>query len=167
MMKKPDLSKICETFLKIDVPNHAELYAFIRSDLAPVLLDLKEKGLINWYSFLIHDKKSGGIPTTDEKSAFFHIRLELGEGIDLEKLNLPRNFEFTRRVSSESLQSCSDINKNLLKNEDIAEAWRILGEISELVIAMLNAHKEDAEIPPQQIAQFLHFLANITQVKIQ
>lgn len=52
------------------------------------------------------------------------------------------------------------IDEKILLNENITEAWRILGEQSEIVVRLVCAHKETVEIPSNQIAQFMHFFMN-------
>lgn len=61
----------------------------------------------------------------------------------------------------EKPQEISGIEKSLLKNEEIEEAWRILGEQSEWLMSMLNIHKENVGIPIEQITQFMHFYFNM------
>ncbi|MDH5690662.1 MAG: hypothetical protein OEY81_04475 [Candidatus Bathyarchaeota archaeon] len=53
-----------------------------------------------------------------------------------------------------------------MKNEEIEEAWRIIGEQSEWLLGMLDIYKEELDIPPQQIKQFFHYYFNMTQVPI-
>ena len=71
----------------------------------------------------------------------------------------------TRKIRRKSIESIAGIDKSLLKNEEIEEAWRMIGKQSEWFLEMLNIHKEDVDIPPQQIAQFLHFYVNMTQLQ--
>ncbi|MFW9853840.1 MAG: hypothetical protein ACFFFG_02200 [Candidatus Thorarchaeota archaeon] len=59
------------------------------------------------------------------------------------------------------------INKELLKNDDITLAWKIIGEASEWVLSILNVYEDDHNIPRHQIAQVLHFFPNLLQMPIQ
>jgi len=81
--------------------------------------------------------------------------------------SLPNYCVMTRKISREGVESITGINESILKNEEIEEAWRIIGEQSEWVLEMLNIHKQHVEIPPQQIVQFLHFYANMTQLQVR
>jgi hypothetical protein len=47
-----------------------------------------------------------------------------------------------------------------LKN-GVEDAWRILGEQSEWLMNMVNAHKENVEIPVPQFVQFMQFYFNM------
>ena len=62
------------------------------------------------------------------------------------------------------MSSISGIDKFLLKNEDVGEAWRIIGEQSEWFLNLVNIFKEGADIPPEEIIQFLHYFFNMAQL---
>lgn len=49
-----------------------------------------------------------------------------------------------------------------MKNEEIKEAWRIIGEQPEWILNMLNIHKDDVETPPEPIRQFFHYFFDMT-----
>jgi hypothetical protein len=72
----------------------------------------------------------------------------------------------TRKIERNRVELISGIDKALLKNEKIEEAWRIIGEQSEWLLEMLNIHKGEVGIPLQHVAQFLHFFANMTQLQV-
>jgi len=80
--------------------------------------------------------------------------------------SLPNYCVMTRHIERR-LESIAGINKSLIKNEEIEEAWRIIGEQSKWLLEMLSIHKEDVDMPPQQIAQFLYFYANMTQLQVR
>jgi hypothetical protein len=67
-------------------------------------------------------------------------------------------------IALSRVESITGIDKASLKNEDIEEAWRIIGEQSEWVLEMLSVHKDDTGVTPYEIAQFLHFFDNMTQL---
>jgi len=54
---------------------------------------------------------------------------------------------------------------SLLKHEGIEEIWRIIGEQSAWLLETLDAYKENIEIPPLHIAEFLHYYSNMTQMR--
>ncbi len=158
-MDKPDLNRIWETFIKIS-PEQS-MVSIIGSKLFPMLHNLKNSNMIKWYCFLIDRSR-----LQDDRSQYFHIRLEPNDAInDKEQLNqiLPdycekQITELCKNV--ENLEIISGINKTLLRDEDIAEAWRIIGEQSEWLMDLVNIHK-DVEIPIGQITQFMHFYLNM------
>ena len=68
----------------------------------------------------------------------------------------------TRKVKVGLVENIAGINKSLLKNEEIEEAWRIIGEQSEWIINLVNIHKEDIGwVPITQFVQFMHFFMNM------
>jgi len=72
----------------------------------------------------------------------------------------------TRKIEREEVESISGITKSLLKNDEIEEAWRMIGEQSEWLLHLLSIYKEDDEIPADQVWQFLRYLANMTQMSV-
>jgi len=64
------------------------------------------------------------------------------------------------------IESITGIDKSLLKEERIEEAWRVIGEQSEWAIDLLNTYKEDVQIPLSQIMQFLHYFFNMMQLGV-
>lgn len=55
-----------------------DLFQTVKTKLSPTVRQLLENGLIDWYSFLIHDKKSGSIPTEDN-DFYFHLRFSVSK----------------------------------------------------------------------------------------
>jgi len=167
---KPNLDLMWDTFVRLsweDIPVGKHI-ARLRHDIAPLISRLKDQGVIDWYCFLIHDRRSG-VPTTEnDTNPYFHIRFALREGVDPDNLvgSLPKYCVMTRQIKHEWVDSILDVDKSLLKNGEIEGAWRIIGEQSELLLNLLSIYREDVEIPPQQIAQFLHFYANMTQLRV-
>lgn len=119
-----------------------------------------------WYCFLIHDKTSGVPTTEDDKNAYFHIRFTVKKNINIKDekdINkyLPEYCEksMTRRCSD--VTSIQGIEKSILKDGDIAESWKLMGEQSGWVLTMLKGHEENAQIPVNQLVQFMHFFMNM------
>lgn len=176
-MKKPNLDQMWETFIKIPVKKTLEgnedrlkiIYNIIRFKIHPMVSSLKDNGMINWYCFLIHNRDSG-VPTSENDDySYFHIRLGLEKDINPDNFcnSLPDYCIMTRKIKRETIESIAGIDKSILKNEQIENAWKIIGEISELIINMLNIYKENIDIPYNQIGQFLHFCSNITQLVVK
>lgn len=171
-MLKPDLNRMWETFMMIPTEDGrlrlSLLYDHIRLKVYPMIARLQNKDMIDWYCLLIHNRKSGVPTSEDDDNAYFHIRFSLGRNVDPNEFlaSLPNHCVLTRKINRERVESISGLDKSLLKNEDIEEAWRIIGEQSEWFLNMLNIHKGDADIPPKQIAQFLHFYANMSQLPV-
>jgi len=172
-MEKPDLNQMWETFIRIEkfdpiTPNKpfidiSKIIRMIRVQVHTMISRLIREGTINWYCFLIHTKNR--VPTTkDDNNAYFHIRVSVTNNTEP---SFPDYCVMTRRIERDWVKSISGIDKSLLKNEEIEEAWRIIGEQSEWLLKMLNIHKEDVEVPPRQIGQFYHFFANMAQIGVR
>ena len=168
-MEKPNLNRMYEAFIKIGLPGDFSVERaihMIRFELYPLITQLKSDEIINWYSFLIHNRRSGVPTTEDDENFYFHVRFGLKEEVDSKDLNnsLPQDCldiegKKIRKITPRTIRG---IEKSLLENEEIEEAWRIIGEQTEWLINMLNIYKEDVEIAPNQVEQFLHFYSNMT-----
>lgn len=167
-MKKIDLDKIYETFIRVSIPFDWNRYIdILRSKVSPLISELQNKKIIKWYCFLLHSKKSG-VPTTDnDQNPYIHIRLELIKKINVDKLDnfLPSYCLMTRKVDKKSLEKITGIDNSLLKDYQIQGAWQIIGETSVWILKMLNAHSSDKKITQQQVVQFLHYFGNALQIE--
>jgi hypothetical protein len=166
-MEKPDLSQMWETFVRIGIPPIPlhQIVDAIRTKIHP-MVSFSHNNIMAWYCFLIHDKTSGVPTTEDDKNAYFHIRFTVKKNTsikgekDINKY-LPEYCEksMTRRCSD--VASIQGIEKSILKDGDIAESWKLMGEQSEWVLTMLKGHEENAQIPVNQLVQFMHFFMNM------
>jgi len=159
-MKKPDLDRIWETWIEAGSPQgRQELFnrgvSIIRSQVSETVAILEKRKIIDWYQFLIHSKENDG-------KLYFHVRFSLRNGIDSKKFldSLPTYCLYPKHLERREVESISGITTPLLKNDEIEEAWRIIGEQSEWIIHMVSIHK-DVEIPIQQFVQFMHFYMNM------
>jgi hypothetical protein len=171
-MQKPDLNNMWEFFIKIPaMVDLSLLYDTIRFKIRPAILQLKNDGKIEWYSFLVHNRESGVPTTEDDKSPYLHVRVSFKSShvIDREDLNklLPDYCQKQLTRQCKDVGSILGIETSLLKEEDIGEAWRIIGEQSEWVMKMLTIFKDNVQVPCTQIGQFLHYYSNMTQLRIQ
>jgi len=172
-MQKPDLNRMWETFIKFswnDVPlgRHFDI---IRKKVYPLISRLKDEGIINWYCFLIHDRNSGVPTSEDDINPYFHIRFAVKKEINPKDV-LPSYCVLTRKIEREWVAQISIgrnevMNTSLFDPEEIEEAWRIIGEQSEWLFSMLNIFKKDQNIPLRYVGQFLHYYANMTQLRIE
>jgi hypothetical protein len=172
-MEKPNLNRTWETFIKIPSEENMPYSILLRNvcntirfKIYQMVSDLKSKNMLKWYCFLLHPSRRKG-----DTNSYFHIRFELKEGIDdKERVNaiLPDYCEKDMTANfmdiEENPREIGGIDNPLLKNEEIEEAWRILGEQSEWFRNMLNIHKENVDITAKQIGQFLHFYFNMSQL---
>jgi len=132
----------------------------IRCKIYPTFPSLKVNDIINWYHFFLHPYPK------DKTNAYFHVRFSTTKDImKSDNLNLPEYCVSPEKISP--IQEITGINKALIKDEEIEEAWRIIGEQSEWIINLINIHKENVEIPIEQITQFMHFYLNMLGLGMQ
>jgi hypothetical protein len=168
-MKKPDIENMREMAIRVLYKDGGDHIKILQTEVIPTISVLKEKCGVKWYCFLIHNRDNGvPIPYNGPQ---FHIRFENSANHSQKELSnlLPDYCEMIRKVESKDVEKISGIDTTLLNEGDIREAWRIIGESCEWIVGMINAHKLEFDIPPQkmakQISQFLHYLANITQLQ--
>lgn len=164
-MEKPNLNRVWHTWIKIGPKTnltYKTLQDAIRHKIYPTFSGLMGNGTINWYHFLLHPYPK------DDVSAYFHVRFSTTKDIKkVDDLALPEFCVSPEKVDPRNLRNISGIGKNLLKNEEIEEAWKLLGEQSEWIINLINVHKENVEIPIPQITQFMHFHLNMLGLGMQ
>ena len=169
-MQKPNLNQMWETFIQIPNNNNqvnlTVLYNKIRFEINPLVKSLIESNKIYWYSFLIHNKGSG-VPTSQEdNNPYFHIRIASEKSdIDFTK-ELPKYCVMTRKIDPNWVREITiddkgtKFNTSLLKNEQIEEIWKIIGEQSEWLLSIFSIYKDNVEIPIQYIIEFFHYYFN-------
>jgi len=151
-MQKPDLNKMWRTWVKAGLRSeltHKTLQDTIRHKMHNIS-QLQETGEITWYYFLFHNKPD------DMANGYFDILFTTDRGNPSEFL--PEYCLHTEKSPPKS--EISGIDETILEENDIAEAWRIIGEQSEFIIHLVRAHTENSEIHLQQIAQFMHYFMN-------
>jgi hypothetical protein len=97
-----------------------------------------------------------------DNNLYFHLVLSLNEGVDTEYslTALPSYCLEPKHLGRGYGESISGITKTQLKNDEIEEAWKLIGEQSEWIIDLVNAHK-DGELAIKQVIQFMHFYMNM------
>jgi hypothetical protein len=167
-MSIPNLDRIVETFIQVPLENQFTTISYwhnyieiLYEKLIPLLDKLREKKLINSFSFLIHNKDNGVPTNKEDNNPYIHLRLELADDIVPAELKsiLPDYCLFFQNGSIEQPYTITGIESKYLIGEDFRYAWKILCNCSELVVEILKVHK-DKTIPIRHVAQFLHFLGN-------
>jgi hypothetical protein len=165
-------SKIWDTFLPIANPATSDkppldsdwllahgisdgaplVLAHVRDDVLPLIRTLERANKLAWYMFLVHDLKSGVPTTPDDKSAYVHLRLV-----------------FKRTERADVLPEAWLMSKPMKPGYDVdGELPRLIGYQSECVLRMVETLKGDgSEMSAlKQMRQFLHYFANMTQMKV-
>lgn len=169
-MQRPNLNKMYETFIRIGLPNTVlpeQVFEMVRTKVSLTVRQLEKDGIVNWYSFIIHNRESGSIPTSlEDRNLYFHIRVSLSGNNDLESLkkSLKDYCEMTRPSELQSVDHIDlsedgkiRFNTSLLRHEGIEEVWRIMGEQSEFVLKVFDSFKDNIVIPTYEISLFLHY----------
>jgi len=174
-MKAPNLKRIIETFILIpiydDESNWIQVWQdyldLLRFKIAPLIKQLINKEIIDWYSFLIHHRVSGVPTREDDHGLYVHLRMALTESSTEAEIKnlLPSWCKWTRKMKFHQPFSLDNANIQILKNGELEQGWKILGESSEWVLNMLDSHEPSSKIPVQNVAQFLHYLGNQLFVK--
>jgi hypothetical protein len=160
-MQKPNLKRLYRVWIRIGQSQPTEaLFSnaarIIKSQISELVTSLQNNKMIDWYYFLIHGKNN------DTNNAYFDLVFSVSEGIDFKNFveALPTYCLDPEQVVQGFGESISDITNSQLKNNEIEEAWKIIGEQSEWVIRMLSSHN-DNEITIQQYIQFMHYYMNM------
>jgi len=173
-MEKIDLDKVYGTAINLPkecyYPNcqiswqkYVELLA---SRVIPMIHGLQKDGIIKWFCFFCHPKAqvaSQGIEILpDDTPLYIHIRLEVIKDIELGGylfLHYPDS-DCRPPTKDNSLKTIHEIDISLLKNVQIEEAWKIIGDISGLVLNMIDAHSKPQSVMGQHFHLFLHYFCN-------
>jgi hypothetical protein len=155
-MEKPNLDRLWRIKITVE-PSVSDQDRFnqvrrgIESQVTQ-LVSVLEK-LVDWYYFLIHG---------DKFLLYFDVVVSLRNEVTEETLK-DSVHTLTYCSTPERLhdfgKSISNITTTQLKNDDILEAWKLIGEQSEWIIKMVNAHKKGA-LMIEQFKQFMHFFTN-------
>jgi hypothetical protein len=173
-MSGPDLSRIVETFIRADFGGSTRIEAWqaylrqLQTAVGPMIDDIRRRGLVRWYSFLVHDHRSGVPTLPDDNAAYIHIRLEMIPGVDIAALlaALPAECQFSRRVAPIDLGAMDSADVSALKDGNALGAWRLLGLGSEWALQLVREHKPGLPIPPENVAQLLHYICNQLQSRM-
>lgn len=163
-MRKPDLDNIWEFAIKLPKGNLGEKHLkVLRTKVIPTINILKKKFKVKWYCFLIHNNKNG-VPIK-WNGPQYHIRFESPGCFTKNQffIALPDYCTQITHVNPDTIKVIRGLRAELLKDQDFTIAWKLLGEQCEWVIKLMNDHKK---IDQLQIMQFLHYFANIFQVRI-
>jgi hypothetical protein len=173
-MNAPDLSQIVETFIPIAWNSSGSLqanlqgyYRLLAIDVGQLISDRRKGKEILWYSFLVHDRRSGDIPIPEsDRRSFVHLRFELAPNVKEKEFiaNLPSVCLYSRKVDPSKLIAMTGVRTEFLPGERIEEGWRVLGETSEWALSRLGVDLSDANELDKNTGQFLHYLENQLQL---
>lgn len=126
----------------------------VRDDVLPLVRTLEQKRRLASFSFLVHDRTSGVPTTPEDPTAYLHLRLTFTvlQTLRAVRARLPAPWVFHTPVKPSS---------------DEAKAHRLLDPQSAWYLSLIEAHRHlpDRELL-QTVRQFLHYFANMAQMRI-
>ena len=167
-MLLPDTTRTYETFLRIAGPDARpeELWPgyvqLLRTTVTPLIRELQTAGVIGWFGFLVHNRESGVPTDADHRSSYVHLRMSLAAGaVEADLLSrLPGSYLMTRKMVFPDPPTLDGVELPTLLDGDVRQGWKLLGESSEWVLSLLEAHEPEREIPFRNVHQFVHYVDN-------
>ena len=164
-MRTPELSRLVETFIRVGEQTDLSpdrYFHLLRTEVAPLVCTLRERKLVGWFSFLVHDCSSGVPTTPDDRAVYLHLRLELLPEVTFDTLRnvLPPICILTRTAAPVDERSLSPADHKALVAPEVATGWALFGASSEWALDFACAHRDDRSLPVQNLRQFLHYLGN-------
>ena len=156
-MDIPNLNRIIDTYIPITSLDTSAYLQQLRSQVLPEIRNLERTGAIRWYGFLIHPASQLGGREPEDGRLFIHLRLEPASSLDPDSFirTLPPHF---LNPTVTEVGSITGLDGSILAGTDWAQAWKIHGECSSLVLNLIEGHAGDITV--EQIVQFLHFVTN-------
>lgn len=132
-------------------PGAPLILSLLETEVFPVVRRLARTGRLEWYMFLLHDRNSGVPTTPEDKGAYVHLRLVFRRS--QARPALPKAFQMT--YGREELPDTT------------GRVARLIGYQSEWVERLVSSlpHTDDAA-RVREVRQFLHYFANMTQIKV-
>jgi len=159
-MRPPILTNSIDAIATIHDLSLDGYHSMLRNSVSPAIRSMEKECRIIWYSFLLHDRETAGRTDLPPEitAAFLHVRFGLPDGSDqcdfMQTLPAP----FIHPIAK-PLGPIAGIDVSLMGG-DWAMAWWMVGESSDWVLKLVEAHPSQASIPLQQTAQFLHYITN-------
>ena len=158
-MQRPNLSNCIDAVVPIRGSTIAAYLHQLRAECAPVVRALQTREAIDWYSFLVHNRASAGrddLPAAFPEP-FIHFRFSPPKGTASNELLDSLASPFLHPIAT-TLGRVDGINVTAVPS-GWADAWWIIGEASDWVLKLVEAHSEDFA-DPAQFVQFLHYITN-------
>lgn len=159
-MNKPDVV-ILDTLIKLNNLEYDNCIIQLRDDVIPMIRSMQHREHLKWYCFLIHDylQLSDRLPKDDE-NFYIHLRLCPTDNINLAILQTNLT-EKCIKSKMTKLGKIAGVRQEMLLNDDWMNAWWVIGEISDMALKLIEAHKGDEIVPVEQFLQFYHYATNM------
>lgn len=158
-MDIPKLDNVVDTFFPVR-GNTLEVYVSqLREELIPHIRKFQQDKSIIWFCFLLHDRTNISRKVAPEVTEpFVHIRLGLPEDADAKSFIEGLPVHFLDPIEKQ-LGEINGVDASFM-NGDWAKAWWLVGEASDWVLKLLEAHADSPSVPLHQVAQFMHYISN-------
>ncbi len=137
----------------------------VRRDVLPLVRSLRRRRLLREFSFLVHDRTSGVPTSAEDATAYIHMRVWLSKNTGGAEV-FPKKWCFTR--PAKEIEEIAGIDRKSLRRGDIRPAWRLINEQSEWLLRVVDScrpQSSDIDVL-RQVRQFLHYFANMSQMRI-
>jgi hypothetical protein len=154
-------------------PEAPELLLQLRDEVLPLVRRL-EKGTpaLTWFSFLVHNRESGVPTTPEDHGAYIHLRMMFKRGeapdFDLTRV-IPPAWAMTHKCELSSEIAGFDLKAlSLIGNEGVDRVWYLIGAQSKMFLSLIENHRPDTDglTLTKHVRQFLHFFANMAQMRV-
>lgn len=144
-------------------PEAFTVLRLVRSYVAPLVMDVRLDA--HSYAFLVHGSQSGVPTSADDPHAYLHLRLfDILPGAT-RRVRAKVKSPWTMTRISELSSDMAGVNTTTLP---ISEAWNVLFNQSRWFVEFVARH--DASVSDFQVLkhlrQFLHFFANMAQMRV-
>lgn len=136
--------------------------ADLRQRVAPIIRDLMGEGLIDWFSFLVHDYSSGIDTSPDDKRHYLHLRIALAEGVTpaQAQARLPADWAALRPLPPQDPDRMDSCLASTMTDGDLRWSWWLLGLMCAGALGLTVAHPAGRFIPIRNIFGHLHYFGN-------
>lgn len=148
-------------------PFAPQLWCQLRDEVLPLVRKLEKRRGLEWYFFLLHDSSNGAPDGAKAGDEYIHLHLQFKKPT---RLVLFRDvfspWEGTKPIDYGGGGFGGVDESTIVGGADAAR--RMIAYQSEWVLRLVELHKSDADITKvmRQARQYLHFFANMLQIKV-
>lgn len=178
-------SRVWRTFLKIDSSMLADkapvadplwLAQQGMNESSPIVLELLRERVLPLYRhhqperiwFFVHNRESGVPTTEDDKGAYLDITLVFDKPRDLASriVNIDAPFVMTR--PDKLSEQCAGWDLTKLNSRKIGIVYALHNMQAQMLLEFIASFNKDADTMTllKHLRQYMHYLANVTQMRI-
>lgn len=177
-MKRPDLDRLWEAYLRINAPPSVTrewasspalaktVMQLVRREVLPLVRTLEREGVVDWFSFLVHGAPAGA---SDPRSLYIHLRVSLAQVyVDAAEMLQARaashGWECIRPILPPDCREIAGLDRSWFIDGDIARAWYVIGLQADWLLTLIEQHQHsvtDMQLL-NHVVQFKHYFSNMT-----